>query len=81
MNAKEVFAMLGYKQNKEEDYIEYIKTDNTHTSKIIFFTYDKTIQAYKYENWKGEDDSFALSITIQELQVINYQCKELGWYE
>ena len=81
MSAKEMFEKLGYKEkiNYTYDFIEYDKIDETHTSEIVFFKGDKTIQAYKYENWKGEDDGYALSITLEELQAINKQVEELGW--
>ena len=65
--ADKVFEELGYEKEESSWSIRYIKfvfEDIGH--RITFYKEDKTINTYG-------------KIDIQELQVINEKCKELGW--
>ena len=82
MKAKEMFEQLGYKKLiTHKTYMFYIKelrenpeyeNDYIH---LEFDFKDKTIcKTY------GDDNS-VYEITLEELQAINQQVKELGWYD
>ena len=73
MTAKEMFEKLGYKYSKllSDDvriYYEH-KNNNNQPSNFILFDLD-------YKSISNDCD-----ITLEELQAINKQCEELGWYE
>lgn len=70
MSAKEMFKKLGYEERTINDSMfatkSYIQTSSRN---IIYFDYDKRIDVGK------------CFITLELLQAINQQVKELGWYE
>lgn len=76
MSAKEMFEALGYK------YIWKIKgiiyRNDTHSSAIQFNTYFKN---FRKTSTQYQSTNYAMEITMQELQAIYQQCKELGWLE
>ena len=71
--ADEMFEKLGYKKTiGKGNYIKYKKDDDN----IYYF--QKDVKTY-YKS--GEYDGMCGDTTMQELQAINRQCKELGWIE
>ena len=86
MSAKEMFEMLGYKLDKQTifyplkyKYVCYRKEPYT----ILFTISDNEIVFKKYFNSdNGRDYSdYAYAIHRNELEAINKQVEELGWYE
>ena len=76
MNAKEMFEKLGYKQTDNlPTYIEYLKQGNTKITEITFDIEEKRIIKQDFNT------GFAYYIKYDELQAINKQVEELGWYE
>lgn len=73
MSAKEMFEKLGYKQNLQDDYIEYFIDGMDyplgHYPSIIF--------NLKNEWWHSN----LAGTTDEEDLAINQQCKELGWLD
>lgn len=70
MSAKDMFEKLGYEERTETSSIACIKSYiNYKNLSIIYFDSDKSI------------DLGNITITIDLLQAINQQIKELGWYE
>ena len=75
MKAKEMFEKLGYKLFINADTeICYMSKENKWF--ISFYLDEKVIQC-------SENDFYTTSIgiTLEELQAINKQVEELGWYE
>lgn len=75
MKADDILNELGYKKiidNKTK--ITYQKKGEYFDKKIVFKLDDKTVQV-EFDTYEVAD------INIQELQVINKKCKELGWIE
>lgn len=68
MSAKEMFEKLEYKQEIYTNSIFYYE-DSSYDYYIAFNQLDKSININKYIN----------EITLEELQAINQQVKELGW--
>lgn len=66
MSAKEMFEKLGYKQEQKNNWIIYYDDANS----IVFMDDKSFYKRYYYD---------AGDITIEELQAINQQVKELGW--
>ena len=76
MSAKEMFEKLGYKERKDlKPYIGLIKS--------YFKNYDEIINFYEGKEFMktGEYDGSYSNISLKELQAINKQIEELGWYE
>ena len=82
MSAKEMLEKLGYKtlyKNKhymfyEKELIDYPEYENDYIH-LEFNFKEKTIDK------SYGDDNTTYPITLEELQAINKQVKELGWYE
>ena len=73
-SARELFEELGYEYKKQKNlYLESIIYEKG--SKRILFRYDKKI--IPYANYGDTED--ATLLTLEELQAINQQVKELGW--
>lgn len=69
-SAKEMFEELGYKYEKWENHIRCIwQPKNKKYCRII--TFDLRNKKFKPHN--------QVQFTMQLLQAINQQCKELGW--
>ena len=69
MSAKEMFEKLGYRYMKSLSNEEHIWYRNSRIkNEIVFYLISKSI-------------SNDYAITLEELQAINQQVKELGWYE
>lgn len=76
MSAKEMFKELGYKQDKQKDYIVYWRPLKFGREQQIEFDFKhKTIEMRKVPDMRCE------TITLEELQAINQQSKELGWLD
>ena len=75
MTAKEMFEKLGYKLNRDDNFIDYIQINKISNNQIRFYVKDKEV--------KKEDfcTGFAKYISLEELQAINQQVKELGWLD
>lgn len=73
MTAKEMFKKLGYEYKNYSGYISYQKKVNNTTYFISFDNREKDI-------CKHQVSERFLSITLKELQAINKQIEELGWY-
>lgn len=74
MSAKEMFDKLGYKQEHHISYIKYYKEVEQCCGDPV------EIQIWFYQI----DECFEKNrevITMEELQAINKQVKELGWNE
>lgn len=71
MSAKEMFEKLGYKQEIYISSIFYGEDSEDSGYYIAFDKLNKSININKYIN----------EITIEELQAINEQVKELGWLD
>ena len=73
MNADKMFEKLGYEKvyfsNNPFVATAYEKDNDN----VIVFRNDKTFKK------QGKYDSMCDSVTMQELQVINKKCEELGW--
>lgn len=68
LSAKEMFEELGYKERKETNCLNCVKSYiNYKTLNIIYFDSDKTI------------DIQNMIISYELLQAINKQVEELGW--
>lgn len=68
MSAKEMFEKLGYEEREETTSMTCIKSYiNYRRMDIIYFDYDKQI------------DIGMRMLTLDLLQAINKQVKELGW--
>lgn len=93
MTAKEMFEKLGYEQDKNITLIEYYNKGQKEKYKngkekkyyvygsdkhIIFDLQNKTFIAYSSVLLNDYEDS-SREISIEELQAINKQVKELGW--
>ena len=77
MSAKEMFEKLGYKKTNvinPDGCIDYVNT-NEEYSEIYFDKNFKMITKH-YLNF-----GVAYPITLEELQAINQQVKELGWLD
>jgi hypothetical protein len=78
MKAEEMFEKLGYELDINVlDIIRYSKEEKDLKSVIRFNVDEKTISTNSIVN----NDLWVLDITLEELQAINQQAKELGWYE
>ena len=76
MTAREMFEKLGYKIDKQKDYIVYWKPLKLNRELQIEFNFKfNTIEKRKVSDMKCE------VITFRELQAINKQVEELGWNE
>ena len=76
MSAKEMFEKLGYKQDKQKDYIVYWRPLKFSREQQIEFNFKhKTIEMRKVPDMRCE------TITFKELQAINQQVKELKWLD
>lgn len=69
MSAKEMFEKLGYRYMKSLSNKEHIWYRNTKIKSEIVF------------NLIGKSISNDYAIKLKELQAINKQVEELGWYE
>lgn len=75
MKAKELFEKLGYSETIS-NYCIYHQNKN---KEINIWLKAKTIECFEYMN---EDEKFIpIDITLEELQAINQQCRELGWLD
>lgn len=77
MTAKEMFEVLGYRQDLyNKFYIGYIKhiTNTCTKNRTITFMKD-----FKYFTFIDQDNNVV--IDLDELKAINQQCKELGWLD
>ena len=75
MKAKEMFEELGYVQAdviNPEGCIDYVNTDERYSE--IYFDKNFKLITKHYLN-----SGVACPITLEELQAINQQVKELGW--
>ena len=72
-SAKEMFEELGYKLNRDDNFIDYIKINKMLNNQIRFFVKDKKV--IKEDFCTG----LAKYITLEELRAINKQVEELGW--
>lgn len=74
MKAKKLFKKLKYQLIKEDDYkIEYYKE---------YYVDDyETVENYITFNLLAETVEIDAELCIEELQAINKQVEELGWYE
>ena len=82
MSAKEMFKKLGYKQTLQydediKDELIAIRYKNRWNIEIIFDLLDCDFVKFG-KIWENLGNS---SINMEELQAINQQVKELGWYE
>ena len=77
MSAKDMFEKLNYFQSSapNEDELTY----NFESSDIENYRYISFNLIFKYIEMDDWTNNFQLSVA--ELQAINQQCKELGWYE
>lgn len=74
MTAKEMFEKLGFREKKDlKSYIGLIKSYYKNDDEIINFYENKEFMK------TGEYDGSYSNITLEELQAINQQVKELGW--
>lgn len=81
MVAKEMFEKLGYDFKKGWLYDKYVDALNYH-KEIPEEDYNEEYILFDVEErnyWKEDDYGDAIPITMEELQAINQQCKELGW--
>lgn len=77
MSAKEMFEKLKYKQDKQKDYIVYYKYLKLGRELQIEFNFHhKTIEVRRTGYYLLSNP-----INLKELQAINQQCKELGWFD
>lgn len=74
MKAKEMFGKLGYKQTKYGDDIQYYKKFVYAEIRIYFSNFKEEIEI-------SSDKNITVTIDKNELQAINKQVEELGWYE
>lgn len=77
MSAKDIFKELGWKKTFASScLIVYEKKSRSGKSRRIiqFLIKEK-------EFCISEESTFAQSYSIKELQAINQQCKELGWFD
>ena len=77
MSAKEMFEELGYEQFKKGETITYSNRDLDFDIK---FADDGFVEMYDFTIPKPIDDDVTV-LTIEEIEAINQQCKELGWIE
>lgn len=83
MNAEEMFKELGYEKTYDEDYsIVYTKKAiGEDRFEIEFF---KMINSKQFRcrlvNEFGEKGQQPFYVDMNELQAINKQCEELGWF-
>ena len=64
MTAREMFEKLGYQYIEDGLFIE------CEINEEMYFSFSKTDKQITIGNY---------SITVDEIQAINQQCKELGW--
>ena len=77
-SAEELFKILGYKKFENDYWIYYSKeTDGTYPVDRIYFV--KNTKEIKAETITY-DKTLVKNVTVSELQAINQQCKELGWF-
>ena len=77
MKAKDLFKKLGYGEIEvidKERYINYVNCNEENTE-FYFDLEEKTIEKH-YLN-----SGISVPITLDELQAINQQCRELGWFD
>lgn len=67
-----MFEKIGYEFEKDGYGIIYSKYEKYHF---------KVIEFLNKEIFINEDDEYDPSLLIDELQAINQQCKELGWFD
>lgn len=82
--AKEMFEELGYKEDKHDILINYIKEQIIDDEKtvygITFNTKFNSFYTYVYGWFKnGEPFNNNLGIDMKHLKAINKQIEELGW--
>ena len=80
--AKEMFEKLGYKEVKQakntQHLIEYSKTNKYKETRIItFHTLPKAVS----KDLKVNETYEGCCIFVDELQAINKQVEELGWFD
>lgn len=85
MKAKEMFEKLGYKQEKDDKiHITYyngnVENKQRCDRQITFDLEDKNFIAYSPCELNDYEDC-SIFITLEELQAINQQIKELGWLD
>ena len=76
MNAEEMFKKLGYKKEELDDHI-YYELGDIGEKTITFTNYKYGTHTIDVSEWHYD----AGFITVEELQAINQQCKELGWLD
>ena len=75
MTAKEMFEELGYKQVGAHIMIgEKIRYKKDYDNVIVFYEFKEFMK-------RGEDSESYSNFTLEELQAINKQVKELQWDE
>ena len=77
-SAREMFEELGYKKFENDYWIYFSKETNGAypLDRIYFIKNTKEIKAETFTY----DKTLTKNVTISELQAINQQCKELGWF-
>lgn len=76
-SAKEMFDKLNYFQSSEdfeEELVYNLKSNDIENYRYISF--HKNFKYIEVDDWTN---NFQLS--VEELQAINQQCKELGWLD
>lgn len=96
MSAKELFEKVGYDYYEDDGIDCYLKaqcipnklnTEYIKFQKISFHRLVKEITINKYRKnaqcteFIDSTDNDVIYLSIQELQAINQQCKELGWLD
>lgn len=80
MTAKAMFEKLGYKDTSKEyhNLIRYVKQEKIGESIICIELGSNEVQFARYWDTEGYG---TFHCTKEELQAINKQVEELGWYE
>ena len=93
-SAKEMFEELGYEYNYDDGFIEFLKgepvPDRINTNyiafkKLAFNKLEEELSIYEFETdplcQKRKKRRYSIYLlNKEELQAINQQCKELGWF-
>ena len=82
MSAKEMFEKRGFKYLESEIEIHVEKKDRQWGTKgIIDINFDLENKTIDFAFIGNESNFLPVYIDLEELQAINQQVKELGWYE
>lgn len=79
MSAKEMFEELGYKLKQCYSYEKVIPTNTYYYVTSIGFNDRRFVHILTKMVGQGKEQDIVSSLTIEELQAINKQVKELGW--